>query len=128
MGTIETKYDLTKDLTIIKATGKMKADDFHEWTANYYSGDNVTSLHLWDVTEADLSEIRIGDIQEDAKHTKRLAANLRKGGKTAFVTHKDLEYGISRMSEAHSEMAIESIEYQTFRTLNDAMEWLGVGD
>lgn len=124
MGTIETQFDLPQDLTIIKARGKMKADDFHEWTAKYYAG-TVTLLHLWDVRKADLSEITIGDIQEDAKRTMHFAG-MREGGKTAFVTQKDLEFGISRMSEAHSEMEVKSIEYQTFRSIEKAKAWLGV--
>ena len=125
MGTIETTYDLPNDLTVAKATGKMTSDDFKEWAEEYYVGDKITSLHLWDVTEADLSEITIEEIKEDAKRTK-LLAGVRNGGKTAIVTHKDLEFGISRMSQAHHEIEVESIEYQTFRSIDEAKEWLGV--
>ena len=45
MGTIETTYDLTKDLTIVKAAGKMKAGDFQDWRANYYKG-TVTKIRI----------------------------------------------------------------------------------
>ncbi len=125
MGTIETTYDLPNDLTVAKATGKMTSDDFKEWAEEYYVGDKITSLHLWDVTEADLSEITIEEIKEDAKRTK-LLAGVRNGGKTAIVTHKDLEFGISRMSQAHHEIEVESVEYHTFRSIDEAKEWLGV--
>ena len=122
MGKIETKYDLTKALTIIKAVGKMKADDFHEWTANYYTG-KVTSLALWDLTEADLSEIQTEDLRHDAEHTKALA-EVRKGGKTAIVSANSLEYGLSRMLETFYDMEEVPFEIQVFHTINEAMEWL----
>jgi ferritin-like protein len=122
MGKIETKYDLTKALTIIKAVGKMKADDFHEWTANYYNG-TVTSLALWDLTEADLSEIQTEDLRNDAEHTKALAER-RKGGKTAIVSANSLEYGLSRMLETFYDMEEVPFETQVFHTINEAMKWL----
>ena len=122
MGKIETKYDLAKALTIIKAVGKMKADDFHEWTANYYTG-TVTSLALWDLTEADLSEIQTEDLRNDAEHTKALA-EIRKGGKTAIVSANSLEYGLSRMLETFYDMEEVPFEIQVFHTINEAMEWL----
>lgn len=126
MGKIETKYDLTQDLTIIKAVGKMKADDFHEWTASYYTG-TVTSLALWDLTEADLSEIQTEDLRNDAEHTKTLA-EVRKGGKTAIVSANSLEYGLGRMLETFYDMEDVPFEIQVFHTINEAMEWFDLKD
>jgi hypothetical protein len=60
MGKIETKYDLTKALTIIKAVGKMKADDFHEWTANYYTG----TVGLCSVPRLQNDAKLLGSVQE----------------------------------------------------------------
>jgi hypothetical protein len=45
VGIIETQYDLEKDLTDVKAMGKMRADDFHDWTDQYYRG-TVTKIFL----------------------------------------------------------------------------------
>ena len=87
MGTIETTQDLTRDLTIIVAAGKMKPEDFHEWTETYYRG-TVTSLALWDLTQADLSALSPEDLRSDAIHTKALA-DARKGGKTAIPLCQD---------------------------------------
>jgi hypothetical protein len=98
----------------------MEADDFRQWTANYYSGA-VTRLHLWDVTCADLSRITVEDIM-----VTQNVSGMRKGGKTAFVTPNDLDFGISRMGEMRYEMGIGSIAYQTFRSFDEAKKWLGV--
>jgi len=104
----------------------MEADDFRQWTATYYAG-TVTSLHLWDISEADVSHFTLENIEEDAYCTKQVSG-MRKGGKTAFVTPKDLDFGIGRMCETLSEIIVGNIEYQTFRTLADAKKWLGVHD
>jgi hypothetical protein len=34
LGLKETTHDTDRNLTIVKATGKMMAADFHNWTAN----------------------------------------------------------------------------------------------
>ena len=111
-------------LTLFKITGRIRADEIQTWQAKHYAGV-VTSLHLWDLTEADLSDISLMDINEDIKRTKQLV-RARAGGKTAFVTHKDLEFGISRMSEAHNEIEKMSIQYKAFRNIEEARAWLGV--
>jgi len=126
MGTIETTYDRSRDLTLVKAIGRMTADNFQEWTANYYAGaESVTSLVLWDLTQADLLEINTDHLRDDATLTKRLS-DRRKGGKTAIVTGTALEYGLSRMLEAFYDIESVLFEVRVFHTIDNAMEWLGV--
>jgi hypothetical protein len=53
---------------------------------------------------------------------------IRKGrekGKTAIVVTKDVFYGISRTFEAY--MINSKIKYQTFRTMEEAVEWIEEG-
>lgn len=126
MGTIETTYDLSRDLTLVKATGTMTADDFKEWTAAYYAG-TVTSLALWDLTQADLSDIHTKDLLNDAAHTKSVA-DVRKGGKTAIVSGSSLEYGLSRMLSTFYEFEQMPFEVQVFENMNEAMKWIGFKD
>jgi len=122
MGRIKTTYDLSKDLTVAKAIGKMKADNFRKWNETYYAG-RVTSNCLWDLTDANLSEINTGTLRDEATVTKNLAGK-REGGKTAFVTESTLEYGLCRMLEAFYDLQQVPIEVQVFRTIDDAKEWL----
>ena len=84
-------------------------------------------MHLWDISNADVSQFTLDNIEEDAHCTKQVS-DMRKGGKTAFVTSKDLDFGIGRMCETLSEIIIKTIEYRTFRTIEDAKEWLGIQD
>lgn len=126
MGSIETTYHLSKDLTIIKATGGLVEDDIFTWSANYYANGEITTLHLWDITEADLSQITTEDIIEDSRRTSKMA-QVRKGGKTAVVASMNtLEFGLSRMSEAHHEIELVPIEYRLFDSMKEAKEWLGI--
>jgi hypothetical protein len=124
VGTIETKCDPSRNLTVAKATGMMTSNDFLDWTADYYSG-TTTLFVLWDLSEANLSEINTGNIRDDAKLTKSLA-DKRKGGKTAIVSGNSLEYGISRMLETFYEMEEVPFEVQVFYDIDKAMEWLGI--
>jgi hypothetical protein len=124
MGSIETTYDLARDLTIVKATGKMKPDDFQEWTAEYYKG-KVTSLCIWDLTQADLSALKTNDLIDDAKQTKSLSS-VRKGGKTAIVTGHSLAYGLSRMLEVYYDIENVPFEVQVFDAMDKAEKWLSV--
>lgn len=124
MGTIETTYDSSRDLTIVKAMGMMTSIDFMDWTATYYSG-KTTLLVLWDLTEANLSEINTGNLRDDATLTKN-HADKRKGGKTAFVSADTLSYGLCRMLEAFYDLAKVPFEVEVFRSLDEAMGWLGV--
>lgn len=129
MGNIVTKYNLSKDLTIATATGKMTADDHRKWIKQYYEDDKVTSLILWDVREADFSEISNQDILDHVKETKQLIADARKGGKTAVVIDKDmLGLGLSRMRESYFEMEEVPVAMRTFTNIDEAKEWLGVSD
>lgn len=122
MGLIETTYDLARDLTIVKATGKMKPDDFQAWTAKYYKGQ-VTSLCIWDLTQADLSALKTNDLIDDAKQTKSLAS-VRKGGKTAIVAGNSLEYGLSRMLEVYYDIESVPFEVRVFDAMDKAEKWL----
>jgi hypothetical protein len=127
MGTIKTTYDLSRDLTIAKATGKMTADDHREWIKQYYDGATVTSRILWDVREADFSEISREDILDHVSFTKQLIGDARQGGKTAVVLDKDkLGFGLSRMRETYFEMEEVPVAMRTFTNIDDALEWLGV--
>ena len=125
MERIETIHDLPKDLTMFKAVGKMTADDFFDCLASYYSR-GVTQLTLWDLTEADLSEIATGEIQDFAEYARHLA-EARKGGKTAIVFRGHFDFGLGRMFETYLELAGLPLKIHVCRCHNEARKWLGIG-
>ena len=124
MGTISATYDTDKDLTIVTAEGVITADDLLDWGNNYYEGQ-ITSLILWDVTNADLSTLQGDQLRKIAEAMSRVS-EVRRGGKTAFVYDKPLEFGIGRMFQAYSEMEDMPFEVQSFQSFDEAKAWLGV--
>ncbi|MFC1884548.1 hypothetical protein ACFL2O_07245 [Thermodesulfobacteriota bacterium] len=124
MGTIKTTKDMSLNLTINLAEGIILYDDMSTWITEYYSG-TVTNLILWDFREADLSKIKTEEFAELARLIKR-KADLRQGGKTALVFKRDLEFGLGRMFEVFSELEDLSFEFMSFRSIEEAREWLGV--
>lgn len=128
MGAIETTQDLARDLTITKAFGKMAQDDFRKWRIDYYSGKTTLKM-VWDVIDADLSEIRTEDVLLHVKRINTDAAGVRQGGKTAIVVGENtLALGLSRMREIYGEMENSPIEINIFTNMDEAMEWLDVKD
>ena len=124
MGTISAKYDMEKDLTTVTVEGVVKADDLLNWGDYYYKGQ-ITTLILWDVTNADFSALQANQLHEIAENISRIS-EVRRGGKTAFVYDKPLEYGIGRMFQAYSEMEDMPFEVQSFQSFEEATTWLGV--
>ena len=124
MGTIETTFDRPKELTIFSANGILTADDFREFLASYYEGE-VTPFVLWDLTRADLSALKTRHIKEIAQSIFRIS-EVRRGGKTAFVYDKSVEYGIGRMFQAYTQLEELSFEALSFKSIDEAKAWLGV--
>ena len=124
MGLIDIAFDPIQDLTVVTATGKLKADDFHKSIREYYSGP-VTAHILLDLNQADLSAFQSHDLIRIAGLSKQVA-ETRQGGKTAIVSNKALEYGIGRMFEAYAQLERTPFKVEIFRSHGDAKQWLGV--
>ena len=124
MGSISAIYDEIKDLTIVTVKGLITAADLLDWGNRYYQG-KITPLILWDVTQADLSTLQADQLNDIAENMSRIS-EARRGGKTAFVYSKPLEYGIGRMFQAYSEMQRMPFEVQSFQNFEEAMAWLGI--
>ena len=124
MGTITTSKDTSINLTTNIAKGKLSYDNLLSWVNDYYAG-RITKYILWDLTEADLSKIKIEEFRKLAEVIKR-NSGMRKGGKTALVFKRDLEYGLGRMFEVFSEMQDIKFEFMSFRDVEKAKKWLGI--
>jgi len=132
MGTIETTYDLPRDLTTVKVSGKVIEDDFWRWVGDFYSGE-VTSLVLWDLVQADMTDI-VADVTEDhiREHVRQVneaAAKVRKGGKTAFVVYDNIHaLRLSIRLESLADKGRPPFSRKTFTSMVKALEWLGISE
>ena len=130
MGTFETTYDQSKDLTTVKVIGKVSEDDFWRWVGDFYSGA-VTSLVLWDLVQADLSDMVSGttddDMMEHVRQVNEAAKEVRKGGKTAIVVDDNVHaFRLSIRLESIANANRSPFERKTFTSMDEARKWLGV--
>jgi hypothetical protein len=130
MGKIETTYDQSKDLTTVVVIGKVSEDDFWKWVGDFYSGP-VTSLVLWDLVQADMSDMELattnGDIKEHVRQVNEVAAEVRKGGKTAIVVSDNIHaFRLSIRLESLADLNRSPFARKTFTRMDDALKWLGI--
>lgn len=124
MGSIETKIDVEKDLTINICTGKLTLKEVQDTIDSYYS-KTITRLVLWDVTNADVSQLNAAELKKIVVDIRE-RSTVRVGGKTALLFSKDVGYGIGRMLMAFSDSEGLSIDLMVFREPSKAHEWLGI--
>ena len=121
---ISTEKDFEKGLTTHKVVGTLSYDELLNCIIEYYSG-TVTGLILWDFTDGDISGITTNEFRNIAVEVKS-RSSARIGGKTAFVFSKDLSFGLGRMTATFGEIEGLQFEVESFRSIAEAKEWLGV--
>lgn len=122
MAEIETSIDYQLDLTVHTVSGDLTSQEILDKLEIYYQG-RPTTLILWDLTNATWSGIATDELQELIRKAKKYS---RKGGKTAWVFSKGIDFGIGRMLEAFAEMEAYDYEFGSFRNRKDAKEWLDI--
>ena len=75
---------------------------------------------LWDFRDVDLSGLKSDTIRGMTKHTQRYQAGIN-DVKVAFLTQRDLEYGLTNMFKFASEAATP---IKLFRSFEEAEKWL----
>jgi len=65
---------------------------------------------------------------EDVIHSDRVHAGKLEGMRTAIVAPTDVLYGLSRMYKALAELMESPATVMTFRTVQEAEDWLGLRD
>jgi hypothetical protein len=128
MNTVEKKQstDAEKDLTTIAVKGRIQTNEFIQALENFYQGEYTLNL-LWDLTAADISEMEKHQMEEIISTAKKYA-HLRPGGKTAIVTTRAVDYGISRMFEILAEIKNHPIRHHVFYDIKEAKNWLEMQD
>jgi hypothetical protein len=111
-------------LLVVYVSGILTAEEVTSVFEKHYTNEVIKDV-IWDISIGSL-----GSITEDGYKAIARAANdaissgSRKGGKTAFVGHDDIEYGLLKMYTA---IAIETgvpTKYHVFRTIGKARDWI----
>lgn len=126
MATIEVHVDSDRSLTIFTVRGEMTAEELLEKAGEFYV-KKPTKLVLWDATQGSVRLITSSQFQTIARTMKRLLEK-RSEGRTAFVGDLEVDYGLGRMYEALAKIESLPIEYRTFRSIQEARQWLGIDE
>ncbi len=122
MPEIETSINYQLDLTFHTVFGDLTSQEILDKLKTYYQG-KPTRLILWDFINATWSGIATDELQKTVKKAKKYS---RKGGKTALVFSKDVDFGIGRVLKAFAEIEGYDYEFGIFRDMEDAEKWLGI--
>ena len=119
---ITTRRRDSEELTEHVVTGLVTDGDMIACERAFYEGD-PTRLQLWDMTDADLTEITNEGLQEFVGQAARLG-QARENGRTAVIVQTDLQYGLGRMAEAFGEIESLPFALSLFHDRSEAIAWL----
>jgi hypothetical protein len=119
---IETTVDKPNDLTIHKCSGVLTEQKLLDKIQTFYDS-NPTLYTLWDFSHAATNSISQEAVRKMLALVQRVGPR-RRGGKTAVVAPKDLEYGMARMFQLMSDDTDFPFEIKVFRYFGEASQWL----
>jgi hypothetical protein len=118
---IRVETDNDKQLTRFIVTGEATFEEGLSANRAFYAG-NPTKNVIWDFSEALLNKIASDQFRQIVDSVKHLVEK-RKDGKTAFLTSRDLEFGIARMLQVFTEMNEPPIYVQVFKSMDEVARW-----
>lgn len=123
MASIEVKVANEKDLTVFSVEGSITADEILGSKTKYYYIKEPTRHVIWDFSNGTAEKISSHEFQVLAHQMKPLSI-MRRGGKTAIVAKKDIDFGLGRMYTAYATVEKLPINYRVFRDIEDATYWI----
>jgi hypothetical protein len=122
MAQIQKILQKEKDLTIFIITGELEYEEIIDMVDQTYSSE-ITLNILMDLSSADTKSLTSEQIERIGKHSKKYS-HLRIGGKTAYIVSKDIDFGLARMYQIHTELNGHHEAHGVFRNMDEAMAWL----
>ena len=121
---MDLRIDETKNIAYIKITGKVRSKDILEAFDLAVSSEKYKKGmgRLWDFTETDLTSLESSAIPKMAQYSLQFPTGI-KDVKVAFAVKKSMEYGLTRMFQAYSDMYAKSL-VMVFDTVDKAEEWM----
>lgn len=110
------------DLTTFKVKGSLVFDEVMVVVKSFYEGEPTSNV-LWDLIDTSEIKITSDQLQKIVDFQPRYEGT-RASGKTAFAAKQDLEFGLSRVFQAHSRIKDAPYAIGVFRSTQDAMDWL----
>ncbi len=92
-------------------------------TLQRFQESQTTKLTLWNISQVKLLSLQGEDGIKNSVILTSLVQS-RTGCKTAAVAESDLNYGLTRMYQAYREDQHRDMPFMTFRTRQEAIDWL----
>jgi uncharacterized protein YbgA (DUF1722 family) len=102
--------------------GSLTFDEQITTLQEFYSADPTANV-LWDFRGHKGNRISSEEVQKIISLVKSYG-NKRPKGKTALVSNKDLDFGLSRVSEAYANIENLPWEIRSFRSMDEALKWI----
>ena len=117
-----------QQLTIITGTGELSYDEVLNTIRSFYA-ESPTLNVLCDLRQASAERISSSQVNQIAELIQKLK-RVRKGGRTAIVSSRDVTFGVARMLEALINIPNDDFAYElrVFRKIKDANRWLSKND
>jgi len=127
---VTSKIDKKRNLTIFTLSGELTIDEILGALKSFWEDRELTLNTLWDTQNAIVTNLKLPDIENIAGFIgqNRNRFEERKDGKAAIVAPTDLQYGLSRILGTLYERENVPIKLQPFRTMDEAIQWLGYSD
>ena len=122
MAQIERILYKDENLTIFNISGDLGFEEIIDLVDFTYSGE-ITLNILMNLTEANTSSLTSVQIEKIGNHSKKYS-HLRRGGKTAYLVTKDIDFGLARMYQTYTELKGHHEVHGVYRSYGEAMTWL----
>ncbi len=126
MAEITTHYARDVELTLFVVDGCVLADELIAAMETHY-GHNPTSIAIWDLWEADLSELDMAALIRVSDRARSFA-EMRRNPTTVFVVKREQEKPLVKLYKKISEFRGSPIHYDLQPTLTAAYESLNLTD
>jgi len=114
--------DIDKQLTVHTCSGIISVKELLGAVKTLYDA-GPTPNHIWDMTDADLSQIEGKELRKIAQFSRSYAPSGR-DGRTAIVSSTDLSFAFGRMFETFSELSGQKVEVKVVRSIREAEDWI----
>ena len=121
---ITKQVEQSQQLTIFTGTGELSFDEVLNNIRLFYAASPTLNV-LFDLRQASAERISSSQVNQIAELVQKLK-RVRKGGRTAIVSARDVTYGVARMLEALINIPNDDCAYElrVFRDIKDATRWL----
>jgi hypothetical protein len=125
---IVSNIDDKNRITIHTATGNLTFEELVQTLESFYRNDSAPENVLWDGRNASLVNLTQDQLKQLGAYTRKFKEQgmTVKGGKRAIVAPANVDYGLARMIGSFKDLMAKDIKFEvrTFRSYDDALEWL----